>query len=266
MRALIFGTLLLFAAHARAQEGAADAGATDDGADIERARSLAREGHQAMVEERWDDAYAALDEAYRLAPLPPILVNLAGAELQTGRVRAAIAHYEAFLRAAAGDPSLVPLRPSAERALETARSRLARVVVTVERRAPEDEVRLDGEALGLDELGSEVIVDPGEHVATLVRGDREVARETASVPPGGRTELVLVPAASTIEPVQSTGPAPTRGPSDEADGGGVLSSPWLWLTVAVLAIGGGIAAYVLTRDASGTPAMPNTMPGVITFD
>ena len=263
MRALAVAALLLLAAPARAQDADAGAVAPNDPAadDVDRARSLAREGHQAMVESRWDDAYASLEEAYRLAPLPQILVNLAGAELQTGRVRSAIAHYEAFLRATTGDESLASLRPSAEQALEAARARLAHLAIRLERATPGDEVRLDGAPLDPRELAGDIAVDPGVHAVALVRDGREVSSESVDVDPGARVEIVLSPPPARPVP---TRPAPTRVPDD--DGGGVFASPWLWLTVAVLAIGAGVAVYVLTRDDSGIPAMPNTMPGVITFD
>jgi hypothetical protein len=264
MRVLAFAALLLLAAPVRAQDADAGAGAPNDPAadDVDRARSLAREGHQAMVESRWDDAYAALDEAYRLAPLPQILVNLAGAELQTGRVRSAIARYEAFLRATTGDESFAPLRPSAEQALEAARARLAHLAIGLERASPGDEVRLDGAPIDPSELPGAIAVDPGMHSLALVRDGRELDREIVDVEPGARVEVILsVPAARPA----ATRPDPARAPAD-GDGGSVLASPWLWLSVAVLAIGAGVAIYVLTRDDSGIPTMPNTTPGVITFD
>ena len=248
---------------ARAQE--VDTDATSD-ADQERVRELARQGGEAMMEERWEDAYVALRAAYDLAPLPQILMNLAGAELSTDRIRAAIAHYEAFLRAASADPALASLLPSAREALDRARERLGRLRIERTRTIEGDVLRLDGAPIHEPVDDGVWEVDPGSRTVAVVRRGSEVARADVAVPRGGEATVRLdVPAAPTATRPNVLAPR-ARAPAEPADSPSFLGSPWLWVGV-VLAIGAGIAvtAIVLSRDDAADP-VGNAMPGRIVLD
>lgn len=63
-----------------------------------RARTLTREGLRAFEDGRYATAIDAFEEAYALAPLPALLLNIAQAHRLDGDCRAALAHYLKYLR------------------------------------------------------------------------------------------------------------------------------------------------------------------------
>ena len=258
--ATLLCVVLSLASAARAQDVA------PSDADLERVRELAREGGEAMMAERWEDAYVALRSAYDLAPLPQILMNLAGAELQTDRIRAAISHYEAFLRAASADPALASLAPSAREALESARARLGRLRIERTRVIAGDDLRLDGAPIHEEVAPDTWEVDPGPHAVAVVRDGAEVAREELVVPRGGEATATLEVPLPPRRVRREVLVPPPAAPVENTDDGSVLSSPWLWIAV-VLVVGAGIAAtaVALSRDPSDDP-VGNAMPGRIVLD
>jgi hypothetical protein len=112
-------------------------------------------------------------------------MNIAGAQVQTGRVVAAIASYKKVLASGALSDDQ---RAAAEQALGAAEAKLAHVRVDVVAPTASDEVVLDDQRVV---LGSELPVDPGTHRLRLVRPGAEPHEETFSISAGERRELHL---------------------------------------------------------------------------
>jgi tetratricopeptide (TPR) repeat protein len=65
-----------------------------------QAETLFQKGEAFFRDQRYDDAIAAYQEAYRLSALPALLLNIAQAYRLKGDARKAIAHYKQFVEAA----------------------------------------------------------------------------------------------------------------------------------------------------------------------
>lgn len=221
--------LLLVVSSASAQEPSPE--------DVATARQAFAIGVQAAYEERWDDALSAFERAYELVSSPQILLNLAGAQIQTGRLNAGIASYRRFLREA---PAALLAQHGAEarRALAQAQRRLARVRVEIRRLAPDDVVMLDGRALRRSRLDA-LAVDPGPHVVAVLRGERRVGRTSFRVEPGDEIVVRLS--------VPRDARDGTRGSAGARDT--VWSSPWLWLAIGAVAIGAGAGVVAVASSS-----------------
>ena len=229
-----------------------------DGARVEDAREHYRRGMDAVSEARWEDACEAFATAYELVPRPLILFNLGGAQMEAGRLVDALDSYRRFLESAESESE--EFVSEARAAVE----RLERSVPRVTLRAPGapvgSEVRLDGDAVLASELGTELPVDPGDHRAEVARGAEILASETFEVSEAERLEIVLDVEVE-VEEV-APGPFETGTAGEDDDGSSVLSSPWLWVAVGVVVIGGAVTAGVLlSGDDPADPHMGNLPPG-----
>jgi tetratricopeptide (TPR) repeat protein len=201
-----------------------------------RARDEARAGVEAAERGSWSEALAAFRRSYALAPEPAMLLNIASAEAQTGDLLSAAEDYRKVLRAQ--EPELAAeQRAAVERALERVERRLAhlRIVVRALRRG--DRVELDGSPLAESAIDMELSVNPGLHVARVVRGETEVAHRVRTLADGESVAIVLEP----TEP-RPIPPAPSTS---------VFRSPWLWLGVGVVVAAGTagvLCATTLCRD------------------
>lgn len=242
-------------------------GATVDAA-AAQARELVRRGLAASAAERWADALAAFEQAYALWPQPQVLFNLAAAQAQAGRVTAAVASYERFLRETTTGP-VAAYRPLALEALAQVARRVAHARVLVRGAREGDAVVLDGRALPRERWGEPLAVDPGAHTAALARGAFETARATVVLREGETRELLLAAppavatttsAATTARAVASTLPSAgaERAPRRARPAQSVARSPWFWGGLA-LATGAAVAATIVI--ASAVPPYGNVPPG-----
>src|SRR5262245_47720435 len=110
--------------------------------EVELSREQVRRGVEAARSGRWDEAREAFSRAYRLAPRPLTLLNLAGAQSQTGQLMEAAASYRRFLREAVG-PTWGPHRETAQGALVQVERRIPHVRLRVRGLAADDAVTMD---------------------------------------------------------------------------------------------------------------------------
>ena len=226
-------------------------------ATVEEAREHYQRGMDAVDDARWDDACEAFATAYDLVPRPLILFNLGGAQMEAGRLVDALSSYRRFLESAETESSEFVAEARA------AVARLERSVPRVTLRAPGapagSEVRLDGATVSASDLGSEIPVNPGEHLAEVARGAEILASETFEAGDGERLEIELEVDAA----LEDTGPRPFEtGETADDDSGSVLSSPVFWVVVGVVVIGGAVTAGVLlSGDEPEDPYVGNLPPG-----
>ena len=216
-------------------------------------------GMEAVRNARWDEACEAFERAYELVPRPLILFNLGGAQMEAGRLVDARRSYQRFLEDAESD-ARARYRSDAESAIERIDGSIARVTIRVTGRGEGDEVRLDGEALAADDVGEGVPLDPGEHVAEVARAGDVIASERFEVAERERREVVLE--VSPLEGVATTDPElDIRDGRGETDGGGgIASSPWFWVAVAVLVVGGAVTAGILLSGDEAMDAYSGNLP------
>ncbi len=212
-------------------------GFADEKSSEERARDEARAGVDAAERGRWGEALAAFRRAYALAPEATTLLNLASAEVQTGDLVNAAEDYRRVLRASEVELGQEQ-RAAVERALERVERRLAHLRIVVRALLPDDRVELDGATLPNSSLGAELRVNPGLHVARVVRGDIEVAHRLRTLADGESVVIVF-------EPAEPRAELPVRPKS-------LWRSPWLWVGVGfVVAAGttGVLCATTLCQDS-----------------
>lgn len=239
-------------------------------------REQYRLGMAAVREGRYDDACDALQRAYDLVRRPRILFNLAGAQLEAGRLVAASESYRRFLREASAEDQ--NLRPQARQFMESLAARVPRVRVSIVNLADGDELRIDQEPVLASALEIPYPLDPGPHDLVAFRGGEEVAHVSFTLDEG-ETEDVSLELPRAVPRVVARDVAPVRdGPLDrsprdtgaggdrDADGGGLLSSPWFWAG-AVIVVAGGVTAGILLTSGGGAPDPHegNLPPGGWTF-
>ncbi|MGK3997001.1 hypothetical protein [Sorangium sp. So ce1024] len=243
---------------ALAQSGGAPGAPCDDGA---RAASLYSEGVSAAREGRWQEAYSAYLEAWKLKQHYQIAANLARAELKLGKHRDAAEHISFFLREAEGVSEAD--RALARQMLDEARAHVATLTLAVSRAGAT--VLVDGAAVGTSPLGREVYVEPGaRRIEARIEGERP-AQASLALAPGASQEVELrfVERAAAEAAIPPGPRAPLRRSPAAADRG--ASGP----NMALVAAGGaatGLAAgtaVVLTvlADRSARSGSNAAVPG-----
>lgn len=197
LRRLVVGLVLTMAATGTTTLTARVADA-DENADV--AKSTTALGVAHAEANRWEEALAAFEEAYRRDPQPTSLFNVAQARLKTRRFRAAAESYQALLAMRASLPQRQ--LEAAEGGLVIARARIGHVTA---RARGEGLVFVDDRAVG----SGAVDVDPGAHVVRLTRDGRDVGSRRIDVAAGQSVEVMVEP-----DPVAPTTPVQPKSTAD----------------------------------------------------
>ncbi len=228
--------------------------------DVARARALFEEGLEAARGERWEDARAAFRESLSIAERPSTLVNLAGAEVETGHLVEGAETYRRFLEVATA-PRDQPLRAPAEAALRDVEARIPHATISID--GTYDRAELDGEPLARSVLGRTMALDPGAHVVVVTRGGEEAARRAFETREGESIDVavvVLAPEApAPMDEVIAVPVEPSRGSDDG-----------LWIGLGVGLGAAVVLGVVLGVVVATTPSAPaiyqgNFGDGVIRF-
>ena len=167
--------------------------------------ALAREQHNEGMAHaragRWPAAYGAFARAYALVRRPLVLLNLAGAEEQTGRLVESAEHYRQFLREVTSGRE-AQQRPVAEQGLSRVEPRIPRARFILEGTRPADTYALDDKPLAPAVMGSPLPLDPGTHTLVVRHAEGELGRITFVLAEGEAQDVRLTvtrPAAPVAE-------------------------------------------------------------------
>lgn len=233
-------------------------------ADVAQARQLFYRGVEALRSSDWTAACDAFERSNALVETAQTHQNLAVCTGELGRLLDQSEHLRAFLRLAGEDVDADRAR-TARAQLAEIEPRVPRLVVRVQGELPDGAiVRVAGAEVPHAVLGTERPVNPGSvRVEAEAEGYADFAR-TIEVAEGDRSivDLSLVPLPSTAASAgtgagegDDTQPdAGVRPQLDDDEGGSVLSSPWLWITVGVVVVAAGVVAIVLLSDSDPDPA------------
>ncbi len=241
MGCVAFGALLFLTRVALAAESSPAQVAYEQGVDAFRAGDFST-------------ACRLLADSYRLEPLPGVLFTWATCELRAERLASAAAHYADFLNAVAA-------LPPTERAAQEERRRSAQrerarilpelpyltVVVSASVQHSSSVLR-DGLPLLPSLQGTEVPVDPGEHVIVFV-GPDGARTEQRVVLAKGEHKTVVLGFANAREAARAATPSVPAPPSASAQ----QTSPWVYITGGIGVAGiltGSIAGFMALRDKS----------------
>ncbi len=191
-------------------------------AQTEQERAQARAAFQAGVEayaaERFEDALRSFQEAYRIAPHPAVLVNMANCYEQLDRPIEAITHFERFLVEA--DAISPEQRREVRQALRRLRARVGEVFIRVQ---PEGaRVTIDGSDTRRAPILDAVRLPAGPHeIEVRMEGYQTVVRRV-EVEGGERSEVQVTLVAGT-EPGPLGEGADAASSTNEAHGDGATS-------------------------------------------
>ena len=223
------------------------------------ARELFQSGLEHARAGRWDDARADFERSWSIAQVPTTLLNLAGAQAESGQLVAALESYREFLPLATGRRA-ARYRVQAEEALAALEARVPKLELSIDGLQEGDVITVDGDEISQAIVGVPLPVDPGPHEVVVTRSGAEVGRGEITLSEGGTQPLVVelrapdpgaaiapetVAAAAAGDPTGAE--RMTGDPDDDAEGGGVASSPWLWTGVGAVVLAGVLAAIIATR-------------------
>lgn len=239
MRAPILTALILLAPlGARAQYTIAGPDGEPSEAAIAQARDLYQQAGAELEAGRWADAAELFERSYRLSGVPSALFNHATALRSLGRHRDARDAFALLLR---DHPDLdAERRAEAEARMREEAGRVALVLVTGLRDAPDARLTFDGAPVPALEHPVEIETDSGEHAVGVVREGFEPFRAELSLADGERetVDVTLV----------------------ELAGENLAESPVLWTIVAIVIVGGAVAGGVVGYELSQhQPAPPFDM-------
>ena len=207
---------------------------------------------------------------------PLVLLNLAGAEEQTGRLVESAEHYRQFLREVTSGRE-AQQRPVAEQGLSRVEPRIPRARFILEGTRPADTYALDDKPLAPAVMGSPLPLDPGTHTLVVRHAEGELGRITFVLAEGEAQDVRLTvtrPAAPVAErtplpevrdpdaPPREAGILPRNGEAPPAapardEGGGLLASPVFWVVVGVVVLGGATAGVLVATRGSEAPFSGN---------
>lgn len=137
----------------------------------QNAVALARlfdEGVEAARTSKWDVAFDRFGRSYELAPRLKTLFNLAGAQVQTGRLVDSSESYRRILRET-NDGRYEGYRKDARDILTKLEKRTPFATLRVLGLSPGDEVRLNGTPFPAAGLGESMPINPGAHTIDVIR-------------------------------------------------------------------------------------------------
>jgi len=160
-------------------------------ADLAEAARLYESGVDAAKRQEWEKARAAHAAAWRLVHHTQIAMNLARAELKTGKYRDAAEHLSYFLEEAKCDAEKIGEadRKVAEKMFAEARAKVG--VLRVKVQPVGAEVLVDEAPVGKASLNDVVFVEPGRRVIAARMGGFVTTRAVQDVAPGGSGEVTL---------------------------------------------------------------------------
>jgi hypothetical protein len=139
----------------------------------------------------WAGALQSFDAAYRLAPEPAVLFNLAGAQNRCGKLLASNTNYRRLL--ASGDDRRLSRvhRLAIEQQIARIERRMPRLRIHIEGLRSDDRVLLDQARLYADELDRDMWVDPGTHQLRVIRAHGHPENRTIVLAEGELRTIAL---------------------------------------------------------------------------
>jgi hypothetical protein len=203
---LALSLMALAPAHAAEPQPGASAGPESDKAD-----ALFRDGNALYKQQKFAEAKALYESAYRLKASHDIAANLAYAEMHLGDNRSAAEHLSVAVRVWPPTGKEDKRKYAVER-LQTAKAEVFALTVSVA--SDRAEVFVDGKSVGLSPLAGEIFLVPGSHLLVAKLDGHQDAKLNVEATKGGtRTatlELVAAPApALTASAIASAPPIPT---------------------------------------------------------
>lgn len=171
---------------------------------LKQAQELRKQGQLA-------EACGHLQEVERLDPKLPALMDLADCTEQLGKLVEA-----RTLWAAARDRARQTEKPQsrarAEERLAAVEARVSHLTLELHDAAEGTQVLRDGAAVDVGTLGSELAIDPGDHVIVVKLADHEDAKYELKLAEGERKTLAIAPGPAIVVAAPPPPPRPVAPP------------------------------------------------------
>lgn len=239
------------------------------------AREQFREGMAHAQAGRWPEAHAAFQRAYGLVRRPLVLLNLASAEEQTGRLVESAEHYRQFLREVTSGRE-AQQRSVAEQGVARVEARIPRARFMLAGARSSDTYALDDKPIATAAMGTALPLDPGPHTLVVFSAGSEIGRVAFTLAEGEAKDVLVtvtrpVERVAAVEPAAGDGATNTRvailprngedalpaARGTDEDDGGVLASPVFWIIVGVVVVGGATAGILVTTSGGSDPYSGN---------
>jgi len=221
--------------------------------ELDRARSLFRQGLSLEAAGNWAAALAKFDEVGRVKLTPQVRFHVARCNEQLGRLNEALGEYR-MAEYEAGEQNLTDL-PAITQARQSLETRIPKLVIQRGAGAETAQIELDGVALGEKEIGQPVSVDPGPHrIVAKLSLDREFEQSTV-VKESETAQVVLVAPASlgaapeeppTTSPYAAATPGKNGSPAEARRKPTVL--PWVIGGVGAAGLVGSGVFYLMRQS------------------
>lgn len=219
--------------------------------DKERARQLFEEAARAKSEARWVDVRRLLQQSIEAYPQFSTAWNLVTADEELDDLPAAEALLLGLKNGAFG-----PLSAKELAAVNTRLEAVSRELGTlaIETGAAGTQVAIDAAPRGIvDEAGRiELRVTAGSHIVVVTSPDGRALERSVDVSRGDRRALRFSFPAPIVSAAPPIAPPIAPAPPEVEERQSLWSSPWLWIAVGALAVGG--AAGIISAAASGPRA------------
>jgi hypothetical protein len=228
-------------------------------AELREAQQLFRQGVRRAQQERWAEALELFRQSREIVDRPSTVFNMAVSMHRLGRFREALVALDEFLALSDSEADAADRATAAELRPELLTSLVTlRLVIT----PAEAAVEVDGEPAAGTGARRELVLDPGDHLVTVIADGHETARVRISALGGDAvdreialTSLTSVQAGDvpSMEPLAVDTTAVDREPSDS-----VLEQWWFWTAIGVV-VASAATGIVLLSSSGGDDAGP--VPG-----
>ncbi len=227
----------------------------NEGGEAPAYRALIDEAVTEYEAGHFEESRALFGQAHALLPNARTLRGLGMAEFELRNYAASAGYLERAL-ASQSRPLSGELRAKTETLLERANRFIGRF--TLELDPSSAALAVDGEQTDLDAQRT-LVLAAGDHTLEVTAPGRAATHRTLRVRGGERHTLrIALPALSNVAPTAATLPPEPQGRAeisvDTDDGGSVFSSPWFWIALSAVVVGGGVAVGVVAFGNDDEPA------------
>jgi hypothetical protein len=181
-------------------------------ADLDRARTLFREGVALSAAQDWSGALAKFKQVAQVKMTPQVAFNIAECEEHLGRLLSALGNYRlAQSEAAAPNSNAGDVAKQVEARVSALEGRIPKLTIKRGEGADSATVELDGVEIGAAQIGAPILVDPGPHSVVGKIGGKEGWRETVSIAEKETKEVTVVIDVAAM-PKEPVAPPPTATP------------------------------------------------------
>lgn len=195
-----------------------------DDAALTQLRLTFREGVALMAAQDWANALAKFKRVAQVKMNAQIAFNIAECERELGKLVSALGNYRVAL-AQAKEPGTEKVAEAAPGRIEALLPRIAHLKITRKEPTPNARatIELDGAELGPSQIGSEILVDPGDHTMRVMVGGKPVRLSSVRLREGeSRAVEIEIPAMVDVAAGDGSKPAVTAGGLSSGQTAGIV--------------------------------------------